>query len=474
MYQQYFGLAEDPFSIAPDPRYLFLSDKHREALAHLIYGVGNQGGFVVLTGEVGTGKTTICRCLLKQIPDNANVAYIINPKQSINQLLQSICNDLGIDFEKGTTSKDLIDDLNKYLLGAHAKGQNTILIIDEAQNLSIEILEQLRLLTNLETNEKKLLQLVLLGQPELSELLGRREMRQLAQRVTARFHLTPLSKNEVTQYIEHRLSVAGCRNELFRGAAIKTVYKHSRGIPRLINQICDRALLGVYATNENQVTRKIANKASKEIFLDSTSYNVKAWKPVLVAILLSGVVLIASYFWKSNHSVSDSGIIEDRAQRTDNPRKGARDIIERNRTSGNFDAPTTSEPDASVGTTHSGRLTLGDSGAGVLALQKLLAEYDPGRITQLLSDRATIAKAPDQDNSYSGKQQLLYSHNIFFPDAEFSAVMSQEMIVFINGIQKKLGLTPTDYVDGDFIRRLKNSMKAPTSLVTNANDGVKR
>lgn len=300
MYQQYFGLSEAPFSIAPDPRYLFLSDKHREALAHLIYGVGDQGGFVVLTGEVGTGKTTICRCLLQQIPDNADIAFIINPKQSINQLLQSIFSDLSIAYDAGVTSKDLIDQLNHYLLDAHSRGRNTILIIDEAQNLSTEILEQLRLLTNLETNEKKLLQLVLLGQPELNELLGKPELRQLAQRVTARYHLSPLSKAEVTEYIQHRLSVAGCRSELFSSTAIKTIYQLSKGVPRLINLICDRVLLGVYSSNGEQATSAVVRKASKELFFDNKAIMFSRWKPVFYAAVCSVLIFAITYVVKND------------------------------------------------------------------------------------------------------------------------------------------------------------------------------
>ena len=300
MYQQYFGLSEAPFSIAPDPRYLYLSDKHREALAHLIYGVGDQGGFIVLTGEVGTGKTTICRCLLQQIPDNADIAFIINPKQSINQLLQSIFNDLNIDYEKGITSKDLIDKLNQYLLEAHAAGRNTILIIDEAQNLSVDVLEQLRLLTNLETNEKKLLQLVLLGQPELNGLLEKSELRQLAQRVTARFHLSPLSKNEVMDYIEHRLSVAGCRSELFSKSAITKIYRLTKGVPRLINLLCDRALLGVYATNSSQASPKVIANAAKEVFPQRSGNTLK---PVWLAAGFAIVILLVGLMWKKNQPI---------------------------------------------------------------------------------------------------------------------------------------------------------------------------
>ena len=299
MYQQYFGLSDAPFSIAPDPRYLYLSDKHREALAHLIYGVGDQGGFILLTGEVGTGKTTICRCLLQQVPDNADVAFIINPKQSINQLLQSICQDLGVAYDRGITSKELIDLLNSYLLAAHARGRNTILLIDEAQNLSTDVLEQLRLLTNLETNEKKLLQLVLLGQPELTEKLDRPEMRQLAQRVTARYHLDPLSKAEVTEYIQHRLSVAGCRSELFPASAIKRIYQLSNGIPRLINLISDRTLLGIYATNSDQASAKIVNNAAKEI-LPKTATPNKALLSGMAALLV--VLILALAVWSGQRS----------------------------------------------------------------------------------------------------------------------------------------------------------------------------
>lgn len=296
MYKAYFGLSEAPFSIAPDPRYLFLSEKHREALAHLIYGVGDQGGFVLLTGEVGTGKTTICRCLLQQIPDKADIAFIINPKQSVNQLLQSIFSDLHIPYEKGATSKELIDQFNHYLLEAHGRGRNTILIIDEAQNLTADVLEQLRLLTNLETNEKKLLQLVLLGQPELKAMLERPELRQLAQRITARYHLTPLSKKEVAEYIGHRLSVAGCRSELFSASAIQRIFRRSQGIPRLINLICDRALLGVYATEADQVTAKVVDNAVKEIMLPPAKPS--QWRPVWWALSVGALLVVVTVLWK--------------------------------------------------------------------------------------------------------------------------------------------------------------------------------
>lgn len=296
MYTEYFGLADSPFSISPDPHFLYLSDKHREALAHLIYGVGDQGGFVVLTGEVGTGKTTICRSLLLQVPDNVDVAFIINPKQSINQLLQSIFTELSMPHQQGMTSKEMIDQLNDYLLLAHANGRNTVLIIDEAQNLSADILEQLRLLTNLETNQKKLLQLVLLGQPELNDMLSRPELRQLAQRVTARYHLPPLSKTEVNEYIHHRLSVARCHTQVFSPSAIKAVYKLSGGIPRLINLICDRSLLGVYSLNGTIATASVVKKAAKEVFIDHKAGKGLPWS-IIAACAVSVCLLFSVYYF---------------------------------------------------------------------------------------------------------------------------------------------------------------------------------
>src|SRR3990167_4128970 len=213
MYAPFFGLTQPPFSIAPDPRYLFMSERHREALAHLLYGVGGGGGFVLLTGEIGAGKSTVCRAFLEQVPRRCNVAYIFNPKLTVEELLRSVCEEFGVPWAHpgggDPTVKDLIDPLNEYLLRTHAVGQNNVLIIDEAQNLSAEVLEQLRLLTNLETSERKLLQIILIGQPELRDMLARPELEQLAQRVIARFHLDALSEAETAHYIHHRLTVAG-------------------------------------------------------------------------------------------------------------------------------------------------------------------------------------------------------------------------------------------------------------------------
>lgn len=264
MYQDYFGLSDKPFSIAPNPQYLYMSDRHREALAHLVYGIKSDGGFILLTGEVGTGKTTVCRCLLEQIPEEVDIAFILNPKQTATELLATACDDLGIDYPPEASIKVLVDRLNQFLLDSHASGRRTVLIIDEAQNLSVDVLEQLRLLTNLETNQRKLLQIILLGQPELLDILAKPELRQLSQRVTARFHLDALHRAEVDEYINHRLSVAGARGSFFNNKAIERIYRHSQGIPRVINLICERALLGAYAEGKSVIDRRIVDQAAAE------------------------------------------------------------------------------------------------------------------------------------------------------------------------------------------------------------------
>jgi len=268
MYAPFFGLTHEPFSIAPDPRYLFMSDRHREALAHLLYGLRGGGGFVLLTGEIGTGKTTVCRCFLEQVPGDCNVAYIFNPKLSSRELLRTICDEFHIPMPASATStKDFIDPLNEFLLREHAAGKSNVLVIDEAQNLSASVLEQLRLLTNLETNERKLLQIVLIGQPELRQMLALPQLEQLAQRVTARFHLDALSLPETAQYIAHRLAVAGYQGALpFNGKAVSRVYKLARGVPRRINLLCDRAMLGAYAASSAQIDRRVVDKAALEVF----------------------------------------------------------------------------------------------------------------------------------------------------------------------------------------------------------------
>ena len=273
MFEKHFGLAQDPFSIAPDPRYLFLSPRHRDALAHLLYGVGGPehsvaGGFVLLTGDIGTGKTTLCRCLLEQIPPHCHVAYIFNPKLTVLELLQTICQEFGITLAAPpSTPKGYIDALNTYLLRCHGAGESCVLIIDEAQNLAPDVLEQLRLLTNLETHTRKLLQIVLIGQPELRAMLERPELEQLAQRVVARFHLDALDAAECTQYIAHRMSVAGHHGALpFDDGALKAIARLSHGVPRRINLLCGRALLGAYAHGLARVDRQVVQQAAHEVF----------------------------------------------------------------------------------------------------------------------------------------------------------------------------------------------------------------
>ena len=265
MYAAHFGLTERPFSLAPDPRYLFLSTGHREALAHLVYGLQG-GGFVQLTGEVGTGKTTVCRALLDQLPREVDVAMIFTPRLTAVELLAAVCTELDIDVPAGTPSvKPLIDLLSRKLLDTHAQGRRTVVIIDEAQNLSTEVLEELRLLTNIETTREKLLQVILIGQPELNEMMQQPELRQLGQRVTARYHLRPFGFSETEAYVRHRLEVAGQREPMFSRPALWTVHRRSGGVPRLINNICDRALLGAYARGKRRVTAAIARRAAKEV-----------------------------------------------------------------------------------------------------------------------------------------------------------------------------------------------------------------
>ncbi|WP_127996364.1 ExeA family protein [Piscinibacter defluvii] len=271
MYASFFGLKQPPFSIAPDPRYLYMSERHREALAHLLYGVKGGGGFVLLTGEIGAGKTTVCRCFLEQIPKRCNVAYVFNPKLTVLELLRTICDEFRIPFGHegpgAPTVKDYVDALNHFLLQTHAVGQNNVLIIDEAQNLSADVLEQLRLLTNLETSERKLLQIILIGQPELRTMLARPELEQLGQRVIARFHLDALTEKETALYVKHRLVVAGMKGaNPFERSALQRIHALTRGVPRRINLLCDRAMLGAYALGRPRVDREIVEKAAQEVF----------------------------------------------------------------------------------------------------------------------------------------------------------------------------------------------------------------
>ena len=266
MYANYFGLKEPSFSITPDPQYLFLSEQHREALAHLVYGAGESGGFVLLTGEVGTGKTTVCRAFLEQLPEQVDLALILHPALSATELLRAICDEFRIPLEDGDrTVKRLVDKLNRFLLEAHAQGRRPVLMIDEAQDLSPRVLEQIRLLTNLETPKHKLLQIFLVGQPELREMLLHPGLRQLNQRITARYHLKPFDLRDTAAYVEHRLAVAGVERPLFTRGALRQLHRLSQGVPRLINIYCDRALLGACVSRHPMVTQRILEKAVAEV-----------------------------------------------------------------------------------------------------------------------------------------------------------------------------------------------------------------
>jgi general secretion pathway protein A len=294
MYLTFFGLTEKPFAITPDPRYLYLSARHSEALAHLVYGINDAGGFIQLTGEVGTGKTTTIRTLLARAPKNAEIALIINPRMSPLEFLQTLCEELGLGVPDSAevNTKELVDLLNRYLLRAHADGRRVVLIVDEAQNLTPEVLEQVRLLTNLETESQKLLQIILIGQPELRELLGRNELRQLAQRVTARYHLDPLGQDEVGIYVKHRLRIAGAHADIFTAGALREVYRLTGGVPRVINVICDRALLGAYTQDQHEVSARLVRQAGNEVFDERLA---PRW--VVPAAAAAGLLVLAAAVW---------------------------------------------------------------------------------------------------------------------------------------------------------------------------------
>ena len=306
MYERYFGLNEKPFSITPDPRYLYLTTRHAEALAHLLYGVTESGGFVQLTGEVGTGKTTLVRSLLEKVPGHVEVALILNPRLSPNEFLHAICDELGAHTPDQASPKEMVDALNKSLLEAHARGSRVVLIVDEAQNLSAEVLEQVRLLTNLETAKQKLLQIILIGQTELRELLARNDLRQLAQRITGRYHLDPLHKDETFAYVRHRLKVAGCNSEVMRPSALTELHRISGGIPRSINVISDRAMLGAYTREQRVVKGGLVREAASEVF----GHKVRPrWAPLLYGTLIATTaLLIGAGLWQARVLLPDFGV----------------------------------------------------------------------------------------------------------------------------------------------------------------------
>jgi general secretion pathway protein A len=305
MYESHFGLKEEPFSIAPDPRFMYMSEKHKEALAHLIYGLRRGGGFVVLTGEIGAGKTTVWRCFLDQLPSRLDVAYVVNPKLGVNALLTRVCEDLHVELPGGAAITDPIDAIHGHLLLTQALGRRALIVVDEAQSLSVDVLEQLRLLTNLVTSERKLVQVLLIGQPELRSMIEKPLLEPLAQRVVTRFHLPALPAAETERYIAHRMAVAGLNGELpFDAAALRLIHKLCGGVPRRINVLCDRALHDAHTAGLRRVDADVVNGAADAVFgrlppaahLASSAANPWAgrlgWLGAAGAVLAVGSVLV--------------------------------------------------------------------------------------------------------------------------------------------------------------------------------------
>jgi general secretion pathway protein A len=311
VYTEFFGLNEKPFSITPDPRYLYLTRRHAEALAHLIYGIKESGGFIQLTGEVGTGKTTLIRSLLEQLPEKVKIAVILNPNLTTREFLETICRELHILLPPKASRSTLIDMLNKFLLRAHSEGTRVVLIVDEAQTLDVELLEQVRLLTNLETARQKLLQIILIGQPELREVFQRPDMRQIAQRITGRYHLEPLRRDETAAYVSHRMRVAGAHGEVFKPSAVRELFRQASGIPRLINVVADRALLAAYTMDLPRINGRLVHRAAGEVFGKPR----RRWWPYAVVCLSLVSLSATSLFALRNGSQTETSV----AARTPRP-----------------------------------------------------------------------------------------------------------------------------------------------------------
>jgi len=397
MYTSFFGLNEKPFTITPDPRYLFMSERHGEGLAHLVYGVTESGGFIQLTGEVGTGKTTLVRTLLGKIPAEVDIALILNPQLTAVEFLATICEELGIPLpERRDSAKALVDALNQHLLSAHSRGRRTILLIDEAQNLAEDVLEQLRLLTNLETAKQKLLQIILIAQPELREKLSKSSLRQLTQRITGRYHLEPLSRDEACQYIDHRLKVAGALTEIFELPAKREVFRLSGGVPRVINVICDRALLGAYSRETRLVNKRLVRKAAAEVSGQSITPLIVKWLVPVVGIAVA--MFVGASLWSYY------------GQRT----PAAEPAMSVVRESGPGAASATVQGDgAQPAAAQSADLLLSrllresDSSAGITTLLGLWdIQYDPGAGTACEQAAANGLSCYYQRGSWAGVRQL--------------------------------------------------------------------
>jgi general secretion pathway protein A len=299
IYLQYFALKREPFSIVPDPGFLYPSIYHRQAVAHLKYGLDREGGFILLTGEVGTGKTTLTRTMIKRIPPHVRVAYILNSKLNTTDVLASICDELNIELPANTElsfTKKCIDALNQDLLAAHAEGKKTLIVLEEAQNLTSEVLETLRLLSNLETSTQKLLHILLVGQPELLEILAQKELRQLNQRVVSRFHLSPLDKNDLSNYINHRLHRAGAKRAIFEPACISVLFKLTGGVPRLINLVCHQALVAAYASGQKTVSAKLVSQAATEILSEKKAAGKSHLALIVATVVIVGAVALAATY----------------------------------------------------------------------------------------------------------------------------------------------------------------------------------
>lgn len=375
MYESYFGLAERPFSIAPDPQYLYMSARHKEAMAHLSYGLSQGGCFIVLTGEVGTGKTTLCRNLMTDLPENVDVALILNANINETELLQTICDELKINYQENNSQKQLLDLINEYLLSSFANNRHTVLIIDEAQLLSRDVLEQVRLLTNLETTKNKLLQIILIGQPELSDLLTRNDLRQLAQRVTARYHLGALRGSEINEYVNYRLGVAGCKQPLFSKQALTKLHQLSDGIPRKINVLADHALLSAYSQSQRSVDSKNIKQAANEVFFNSDSdlkkhVSINKWWLLALALILLNLFL-----WWYFLGINKGPISSDNSQ------------VEQPRIEGAQQAETVNEPDVNISESVNEGLAevVVQSDVGELGQQTELESSVPVQIDQSLS-----------------------------------------------------------------------------------------